>query len=376
MPLHFKKLSSAAHQAQVENFEVRLHEIKSRWDELDLQSFTSWIRRLDPRLDCEPGQDRRSWIIRYSHPSVVPLAQWVVSALPNDRLISVGRPAGSFDEALDKARRLGVDLGSSRVRVGFSRGHLLEIYVFVPLDVDVEADRLQFSAEIFLETLLGDAIMDDWVGIVDVDRIARSKGLLVMADSRSSTVSYPLSEVRDLVERGIAALTEELPDSIIHSQVETADWTALTIDESSDLNESDDLPQPDRCFATTRFAEALKACLQGLPFCSARFCRGEEIWISLSWTAQRAESRAQLREQVEAILSDSSPDNGPVHAGVDFLLGGTGFGIERDYVDLWVRNDELTIGAVAMMVAQLTKSVCLEFYDTKWRDESCVFSCF
>ena len=376
MPLHFKKLSSAAHQAQVENFEVHLHEIKSRWDELDLQSFSSWIRRLDSRLDCEPGQDRRSWIIRYSHPSVVPLAQWVVSALPNDRLISVGRAAGSLDEALDKARRLGVDLASSRVRVGFSRGHLLEIYVFVPLDVDVAADRLQFSAEIFLETLLGDAIMDDWVGTVDVDRIARSKGLLVMADSRSSTVSYPLSEARDLVERGIAALTEELPDSIIRSRLEAADWTALTIDESSDLNESDDLPQPDRCFATTRFPEALKACLQGLPFCSSRFCRGEEIWISLSWTAQRAESRAQLREQVEAILSDSSPYNGPVHPGVDFLLGGSGFGIERDYVDLWVRNDELTIGSVAMMVAQLTKSVCLEFYDTKWREEGCVFSCF
>lgn len=375
MPLHFKKLSSVAHQAQVDNVAAQLHTIKSRWGELDLQSFTSWIRRLDPRLDCESGQDRRSWVIRYSHPSVVPLAHWVASALPDDRRISVGRPAGSLDAALGEARRLGVDLSSSRVRVGFSRGHLLEIYVFVPLDVDVAADLLQFSAEIFLETLLGDAIMDDWVGTVDVDRIARSKGLLVLADSRSSTVSYPLSEVRDLVERGIAALTEELPDSIIRSRLEAADWTALTIDETNDC-ESDDLPQPDRCFATTRFPEALKACLQGLPFCSARFCRGEEIWISLSWTAQRAESRAQLREQVEAILSDSSPHSGPVRAGFDFLLGGTGFGIERDYVDLWVRNDELTIGAVATMVAQLTKAVRLEFYDTKWREEGCVFSCF
>lgn len=376
MPLHFKHLNIEAHQARVQMFADSLQALKSRWSNLDFRSFSSWIRQLDPRLDCEQGEDACRWIIRYASPSAIPLAHWIVSVLPKGRDIIVGRPSGSIDEALNMACRSGVDLSTSRVRVGFSRGHLLEIYVFVPLDVSANADQLQLASEIFLEVLLGDAMMDDWVASVDVDRIARSKGLLVVSDARSNSVSYPLSEVRNLVERGVAALREGLPDSVIGSHAESSDWTALTIAATTGSMERQGLPQPDRRFASTRFPEALKACLQGLPFSSARFCRGAEIWISLSWRAQDADQRIALREQVERRLTDPlTSHNYQVRAGVDFLLGGTGFGNERDYVDLWVRDDEANIRTVVMAVAQYTKSVTLEFYDTKWQDEGGTYSC-
>src|SRR5690606_21361304 len=120
----------------------------------------------------------------------------------------------------------------SRVRVGVTRGHLLEVVVQVPLDVAGEPDALQLGTEIYLEALLGTSLLDEWVASVAVDRIARRSSLLVVADSRSSANAHPLQEAASLIRRGVEGIRGQLPASVFAMGGRETDWTALEIPEA------------------------------------------------------------------------------------------------------------------------------------------------
>ncbi len=222
------------------------------------------------------------------------------------------------------AQETGVALGTSRIRVGVSRGHLLEVVLLVPLDVGADEETLQIAAEAYLEGRLGTALLDEWVGSVAVDRIARTSGLMVVSDGRSSAPSHPLSEGTDLVRLGIEGIVSQLPDSLLVGPNSGADWIALEFESTKSGLQSD------RRFASTRFPEALKCALEGSPFRSSRFTRGDERHCWLSWVGPALlTERVALRERIEGRLFDAE------HGG-RLLVSGTGFGVKRDYVDLWL----------------------------------------
>jgi len=253
----------------------------------------------------------------------------------------------------------GVDLSSSRVRVGVSRGHLLETVILVPLDESSDETSLERAADRFLERTTDTALLDTWVGSVDVDRIARAKGLLVMSDVRVPSESYPLSDAPLLISRGIEGICSQLPESLL-TQVPDEGWAALeipTVEEGL---------QGDRTFASTRVPEALKSVLEGLPFSSCRFTRGSEIFVWLAWdgaSAQRdpprSASRADrlaLRFEVEEALSNTLPPE-------DLAIVGSGFGPERDFLDLCIAPRESTLDEVLAVAERHLRQSEFGFYD-------------
>ena len=264
-------------------------------------------------------------------------------------------PARSIREAFDEARtETGIDLESSRVRVGFSRGHLLEVVVQVPLDVSGDDETLQIASEVFLEACVGCRRLDTWVGSVSVDRIARTKGLLVVNDARTVSSEHPLEEAANLIERGISAVWEQLPESLFDAG-SSSGWTAL------DIPPIDDGLQPDRLFASTCFPEALKAALEGLPFSSSRFTRGRELFVWLSWqsNSESIEGRHERRVTLEDELSRALAER--------MLAVGSGFGSSRDFLDAWVRPDEETLVSIVRRTEALVGPCELGFYDSALR---------
>lgn len=263
---------------------------------------------------------------------------------------------GSHEDALGAAlAEAHVALDSSRIRVGVTRGHLMEIVVQVPLDVAGDPEALQLGAEIYLETLLGTALLDEWVASVSVDRIARQSSLLVVADSRNSAPAHPLKEAASLVCLGVEGIRGQLPASVFAGGGEEG-WTALEIPEvQSGL-------QSERRFASTRFPEALKCALSGMPFSSTRFTRGSEKFCWLSWRGLgSALDRSNARAKLEAVFQ-----GGPTADHV--LLSGSGFGPQRDYLDLWI---ELTWPELPKRISQLAEMVeGLEFglYDSPYSE--------
>lgn len=262
---------------------------------------------------------------------------------------------GTHSEALDRARvEAQVSLDASRVRVGVTRGHLLEVVVQVPLDVAGDPESLQLGAEIYLETLLGDALLDEWVSSVAIDRIARTTGLLLVSDSRSSALAHPLVDAGSLIRLGVEGIRGQLPETLLGSVAENESWTALEIPEISQGL------QAERRFASTCSPEALKCALEGMPFSSTRFTRGGEKFCWLSWRgAKGGEERLLVRTEVEELLTSA-------RCARHLCISGSGFGPLRDYVDFWADLGSPELPNVISELAKSHDDLEFGFYDTPY----------
>lgn len=287
--------------------------------------------------------------------SLTPLAQLWCDEAPSGVLVRLGRAPSSYDEALARALQVdGVDLSTSRVRAGFTRGHLLEVVISVPFDISGDDESLQVAAEVFLEHLIGDQALDLWVANVSVTRIARTRGLLVVSDQRDAADSHALREFGIMLERATTGVLAQLPESRLVSLEGAKQWTAL------EIPEAEGGLLPDRRYASTCLPEALKAALEGLPFASPRFTKGPELLCYIAWEGKAdTVSRLRLREQVEECVSTQP----------GAALCGTGFGLKRDFVDLWILPDEENLRSLGARVGELAGSCELGFYDESLRRE-------
>lgn len=320
------------------------------------------LQRVDPRLRFfkQLAQSGTFVLLRWEELPAYPAAQLVKCLAPADVQVQLGRAPLGHEAALELALRdEGIDLSEARVRVGVSRGHLLEIVVSVPLHVQGTEEQLQVAAEVYLEASAGDERLDRWVGDISVDRIARTRGLVTLQGRDDRAVSHPLSFASTLIETGIQGIEAALPESLLseaEGRNEAREWTALSIPEmSAGL-------QAGRTFASTRFPEALKAALEGLPFASARFTRGPEVMMWFCWKAASSAERVPLREKVEAQLLDLKDE-------VPLSLAGTGFGARHDYLDLWVLPEPAMIRTVVDVLLSVVESIEGGFYDAHWAEE-------
>lgn len=322
------------------------------------------LSRVDPRLCFESLDDKQAAfvLLRWDELPAYPAAQLVQCLAPAKVKVQLGRAPIGHEAALELVLHdQRISLAEGRIRVGVTRGHLLELVVSVPLDVEGTNEQLQVAAELYLEALVGDELLDRWVGSVSVDRCARTRGLVTLQGRGERAVSHPLSLCSGLIAKGIEGIESTLPSSLLvhdEGRPEPGEWTALSIPElSAGL-------QAGRTFASTRFPEALKAALEGLPFASARFTRGPEVMMWFCWKAPPAPSaqRVPLREKVEARLIALGDE-------VRFSLAGTGFGARDDYLDLWVAPEPGVIRKIIEALIPLVESIEAGFYDAHWAEE-------
>lgn len=307
-----------------------------------------------PELDVFKGDDQAQLFFVAAARAAHPLAELLASLAPPTFAAEVGRPPASHQRVLREVlEQTGVNLETSRVRAGFTRGHLLEVVVHVPFDVEGDVDALQVAAEVYLESRLGDRFMDLWVADVSIDRIARTRGLLMLSDARDQAEHYPIEQASELLDRAARGVSSELPLSKLLHALDEA-WTALEIPTLACERLGD------RTFASTREPEALKAALEGMPFASSRFTRGGELFVWCAWTADLdLQVRLRVREEVESALAGLQ--------GVS--LAGTGFGARRDFLDLWLVPDLETVERVGRTICARTGAVQLGFYDSSYSEE-------
>ncbi len=324
---------------------------------------SSALNRVDERLELvsspplQENSGQTHLTVLYSSLGALPLANWVASMAPQQLRVRVGRPEGGHKEALETAmEHTGVNLASSRVRVGFSRGHLLEIVIQIPLDVSGTIEELQVASEIYLEERLGDGVLDMWVASISVDRIARSTGLMMVSDVALSSLHHALYEVLGLVTRAAQGVQGELPLSIFEESWGES-WTALEIPEMQQGL------QADRLFASTCFPEALKSALEGLPFRSERFTRGPEKFIWLRW-------RSGLQGQARLAQRRGMETRAREQPAASCLLAGTGFGKHYDYLDLWTLPEAHKLAnLIEVFSEEGINDIELGFYDSIWAGE-------
>lgn len=241
----------------------------------------------------------------------------------------------SVEEALHRVRtETGLDLDGARARLGFSRGHLLELVLLSSAFGSARDEQALDAASLLVPYLIGEAAFDDWVGAVDVGPAPRGGSLRVLLDGATPPdPTLALSDIGPAVEAAIRGVTAELPEAPYHALAEREEWTLL---EAEPKLAGDYKAQDDLVLCSTLLPEAIKCFLQGSPFSSCRFSKHGErfVYAKVDGADGTMEARYALRISLEEALGAALAPSG---------LGcvvGAGIGVRYVYVVLALASPE------------------------------------
>lgn len=283
-----------------------------------------------------------------------PLERTLRARLSPDR----GTPAVPLERALESVRAAsGIDFGRARARTGFSRGHLLDVVVSLPGGRGSESEK--DAAERLVETLLGQARADDWLGEVMLEAAPRGGPLTVLDADGTRERFLPVGELAPTFERAISGLYAGFPAEPLWSIGGELLWTMF----EASAERADDYPaQDDLLLASTYLPEMLKCFLAGSPFASSRFSRHGELFAYLKVESHATDPRLSL--STRRVLEDAL-DAALVSECAGRVVG-SGLGVRYSYVDFALANVDHAIDVVAGVARRvgLPKRSWLLFCDT------------
>ncbi len=357
--------------AELEGFHAAL----ARTDVVDVASFeralVAALARVSPDLRVEVdavGARERRVVVAPEEDGLEPLALQVIASAPRREGVTLVRHRPPLDIAAaveDVRARTGKDLANARVRLGFSRGHLLELVVHSPSFGSASDEEGLVAANLISARLLGDELFDDWVGAVDVAPLPRGGSLRVLADgARPDDATLVLSEVFPAVEAAVRGVDASLPEAPYHAFCERAGWTMLELDP----NVASDYPtQEDIALLSTMLPEALKSFLQGARFSSRRFSRHGERFAYAKIDAQHGtvEERHALGLKLEDAL------NRALVPGRFGCVVGAGLGARYLYLFLAFESFDAGIDVARRRLRKMgvDRRSWLLFCDTGWHRE-------
>jgi hypothetical protein len=239
------------------------------------------------------------------------------------------------------------DLAGARVRIGFSRGHLLEIVVFSHAVSSAADEAALDAANMLVPRIVGEQVFDEWVGSIDVAPLGRGGSLRVVSDAAPGPdAALPLTELKASVDAAIRSVDAQLPDAPYHTFCERAEWTLL---EMTPKAEADYGAQDDLAFLSTMLPECMKSFLQGAPFSSRRFSRWNEqfAYVKIDVAEKSMEQRHELRIEYEDRL------NALLVPGRVGCVVGAGLGVRYLYLELALERFDEGVRAVQGKLARL-----------------------
>jgi hypothetical protein len=331
----------------------------------DERAITRLAQQLDPDISSELLVERDG-----SHTLVVtpreerrkrPLIDAFVGCAPklNGARVTTHRPARSLEEAIATVKdELGFELGSSRARVGFSRGHLLELVIYGKGFGGRDDHDAACAAERLVECLVGERLLDDWVGQISAEPLAQTGKLRVIRADETPTL--PLAELPQTVASATESLRSGLPE-LPRAPLRDG-WTMF---EAKPESQPDYAAQDDIVLTASALPEMLKCFLEGAPFSSLRFTRRDEVfaYLKLDGGDKSFEERLADRLLLEDRLSAELEAMG--------TLVGNGLGMRYAYIDIALTPNAEAIETVCRVAreAGAPRRSWILFCDTDWADE-------
>jgi hypothetical protein len=225
------------------------------------------------------------------------------------------RTGGSIDDVLAEAR-----LGSH---------HLVDLVFHSPRTDGAEDQQALNDAFVATETLLGEEILDTWIGAIEVGAFRPRGGLARMFGRGKDrpTGLIPLERLKETVDALIGGIQDQLPAEPHFRWAADSGWSAIELKPS----QADDYPErTDLYVAITATQELWMAAHSGRPFCSQRFSRCGEVfaYVKLDGSEGLEGSRFADRTEIEDALNAALGKE---------ALGGTiggGTGVRYSYIDL------------------------------------------
>jgi len=226
----------------------------------------------------------------------------------------------------------------------------IEISFYYP---GIKADESLYNlvvnqAFFMLEALLGEEILDKWIGVIEVLELPEDDQVLL-----------PLSDLKAYVDTQMVLIKNELPEQPYYRFSEDSDWMLYELDpiEAEDYSRRQDL-----YIARTMNPDLWANVQNGQPFYSENYSRlGETFcYLKLDGNFSDEESFFELKTEIENQLNQALLDAG--YGGVI----GSGTGYRYQYIDLALHNFEAAVPLIQEVTTALgtPRSTWLLFFDT------------
>jgi len=332
---------------------------------LDFEVLEEELRSVDAAFELVAARRRDTGLrldVR-ADPRKRPCLERFAGLCPEGVLVVTERGARSFDQVRAEVRSVtGHELSNARVRAGITRGHLLDVVVYLAGSSGSSDVHAGHAAELAVEGCLGERVVDDWVSAITSAPLPRSGPIRLVQSNEELARTFSLSELPRAVERAVAGVQQALPAERLDVAAARNDWVMLEVGEAEPAAAA----QADLLLASTFLPEMLKCFLEGAPFSSLRFARHGERFAYLKY-----ESTGELRERVRARQALEDALDGRLRGEGLGAVVGNGVGVAHCYVDLALLHVERALGelvAVARRAGLPSKSWVL-FCDTEWHFE-------
>jgi hypothetical protein len=221
------------------------------------------------------------------------------------------------------------DLTGTVARVTRGQHNLVDLTYYSPTTKSNEDQQAFSNALVATETLLGEELLDKWVGVIEVAPLAD-------ADPESLV---PLDRLGSEVDAAIAGIQGDLPASPHFDRVEDATWSGFELEPQP----ADDYPAQSDMFVGKSANKALWiAAHVNEAFYDERFTRCQETFCFVKMDGSQALDEERFADTAE--LEDAL-DEGLRAERLGCQIGG-GTGLRYSYVDLALADLERGIAAV------------------------------
>jgi hypothetical protein len=304
---------------------------KSEWDLPDWMQET--LQAIDPHLMWEYGpavnqRGHRLVITPEAERHLRPLTAAILEQAP--QIVGWEFYGYRLPESVEMANesvkvRTGGNLEGVVVDVGLGEHHLIDLVFRSPRSSGGDDTQASNDAFVATESLLGEEMLDKWIGRITVD--ALPKQTTRTAERPSASRGIALEELKSTVDAVVGATREQLPAESQSFRIADAKWSMLELKPK----EADDYSaRTDLFVAVTANLEMWMAAHSDMPFSSQRFSRcGETFaYVKLDGSQELTGSEFSDRGEIEEAL-----DNAFKAESLGCTLGG-GTGLRYSYIDL------------------------------------------
>ncbi len=356
----------AAFQAKESDL-LALFANRADWD------LPGWVRKhlnaVDDRLMWEFGGDADGThyltITPESHHQLRPLVRTLLEMAPHmpGWVFRAYRPPTSLaDTVALVASRAGGDIAGGLAEARLGQGRLIDLVYRLPGCSGTEDEHAQHQAFVTTECLLGEELLDKWVGHIEVASPPSDSG---QAAPRVPTGAVPLESFKERVIALHSAAMEQLPaEPLCSEDLSEEPWSVIELEADA----RDDYPaRLDLVSAATCQLEMWRAAHCGAPFYSERFSRVGETFAYLK--LERASQPENCRwDDLDGMETDLGDRLARQRAG---CVVGWGTGVRYSYLDLALADLRRAIEIICPLLAagNVSRRSWLMFFDADLAEE-------
>ena len=256
------------------------------------------------------------------------------------------------------AGRVGADIAGTLVEARIGDCRKVDLRFHFPPELSAADQEARCAAFVATEALVGEEILDHWIGCIDLGAAAPRK-------SKPDCRLLSLDRVGPTVDALIGSLIEQLPSEPTWKTIESSTWSGIEL--HPDEGESDYAARDDLFVAISGRLDIFEASHGGGIFSSGCHSRcGETFcYLKIDGSAGLEESQFHDRAEIEEALNAAL-----VAAQAGCCFGG-GTGLRYSYIDLALTDLHRGIAIVRdrLRAGGIPKRTWIQFFDDELAHE-------